>query len=169
MHFWAASKPPHLTAFPSLMPCLLTLFCINLCAFSQALNFRCSFLPHISLWLSSLSVWPSCPDSSSSAHIPGLNNSTAHTDTASFLNFSHPHFLYLALHTALAVAQSIYKVLRLEAMSYVSFGSGLFIVKDKIDGCWSGIKVNQMQQEFYRRLFSTVQSWAWLLVVPFNH
>lgn len=79
------------------------------------------------LWLSHLSLWLSKFDPSFNAHWSGPSNNRALTDTAPFQNFPHPHCLCLASHQMLPciiIWQSIHKVLIVEAVPYVSFGSG---------------------------------------------
>lgn len=97
------------------------------------------------LWLSILFLWLSKFDSSFNAHLSGLSNNRAHADTAPSQNVPHPHCLCLASHQmqhCIIMWQSIHNVLIVEAMLYVSFGSGPLLrslVKVALSECtkWS--------------------------------
>lgn len=60
-----------------------------------------SLFPDPCSWLYSLFVCLSKCDPSFNAHLSGLCNNRAHTDTAPSQNFPHPHCLWLASHQML--------------------------------------------------------------------
>lgn len=127
MPFWAVSKLPHLTALLGFMPCPL---------FYSAQTLVTSPGPEFYMLISStywcLAILSFCP-----IILPRFIIQWSHPSShqqhrphsySFFLELHTPTFLLLGSVHSAVVAQSIYKVLRLEAMSYVSFGSGLLLM-----------------------------------------